>query len=60
MAGGGNQSLRSAATQQVLASVLRTAHLRGLDAVPLVVDLPRPDADRLRGASGTASVTQPR
>lgn len=41
MAGGGNRSLRGAATQQVLASVLRTAHLRDLDAVPLVVDLLR-------------------
>jgi transposase len=41
MAGGGNRSLQGAATQQVLASVLRTAHLRDLDAVPLVVDLLR-------------------
>ena len=41
MAGGGNRSLWGAATQQVLASVLRTAHLRDLDAVPLVVDLLR-------------------
>jgi transposase len=41
LAGGGNRSLRGAETQQVLASVLRTAHLRGLDAVPLVVDLLR-------------------
>lgn len=41
MAGGGNRSLRGAATQEVLASVLRTAHLRDLDAVPLVVDLLR-------------------
>jgi len=41
MAGGGHRSLRGAATQQVLASVLRTAHLRDLDAVPLFVDLLR-------------------
>jgi hypothetical protein len=41
MAGGGDRSLRGAATQQVLASVLRTAHLGDLDAVPLVVDLLR-------------------
>lgn len=41
MAGGGNRSARGAATQQVLASVLRTAHLRDVDAVPLVVDLLR-------------------
>ena len=48
MAGGGNRSRRGAATQQVLASVLRTAHLRDLDAVPLVVDL-------LRAPTPTAS-----
>ncbi len=48
MAGGGNRSLRGAATQQVLASVLRTAHLGDLDAVPLVVDL-------LRARTPTAS-----
>lgn len=41
MAGGGNRSPRGAATQQVLASVLRTAQLRDLDAVPLFVDLLR-------------------
>ena len=41
MAGGGHRSLRGAAPQQVLASVLRTAHLRDLDAVPLFVDLLR-------------------
>jgi transposase len=41
MAGGGNRSRQGAATQQVLASVLRTAHLRDLDAVPLFVDLLR-------------------
>ena len=37
----GNHSPLGAATQQVLASVLRTAHLRDLDAVPLFVDLLR-------------------
>lgn len=41
VAGGGNRAPRGAATQQVLASVLRTAHLRGLDAVPLFVELLR-------------------
>jgi transposase len=48
MAGGGNRSPRGAVTQQVLASVLRTAHLRDLDPVPLFVDL-------LRAPTPTAS-----
>ena len=39
LAGGGNRSTRGAVTQQVLASVLRTANQRGLDAGAIVADL---------------------
>jgi transposase len=42
---GGNRSWRGAATQQILASVLRTAHQRQLDARALIVGMlrdPRP------------------
>jgi transposase len=38
---GGNRSARGAATQQILASVVHTARLRGLDARALLVDLLR-------------------
>jgi transposase len=43
--GGGNRSARGAHSQQILASVLRTAHQRGLDATALLVtalQAPRP------------------
>ncbi|HEY5471903.1 MAG TPA: hypothetical protein VIK32_01795 [Candidatus Limnocylindrales bacterium] len=39
MAGGGNRTPRGAVTQQLLASVLRTANQRGLDAGAIIVDL---------------------
>jgi transposase len=39
MCGGGNRTDRGAHSQQVLASVLRTAHQRGLDATDLLVTL---------------------
>jgi transposase len=39
MCGGGNRTRRGADSQQVLASVLRTAHQRGLDATDLLVAL---------------------
>ena len=39
MCGGGNRTARGADTQQVLASVLRTADQRGLDATDLLVTL---------------------
>jgi transposase len=45
MCGGGNRTRRGADSQQVLASVLRTAHQRGLDATAVLVTLltaPRP------------------
>ena len=35
--GGGNRTVRGAQTQQVLTSVLRTAHQRGLDATTVLV-----------------------
>lgn len=38
---GGNRSAQGAATQQVLTSVLRTAHQRGLDPAPILVTLLR-------------------
>jgi transposase len=38
---GGNRSPRGAATQQILASVLHTARIRGLDARAVLVDLLR-------------------
>jgi transposase len=41
MAGGGNRTPRGATTQQVLTSVLRTAHLRHLDPAPIIVNLLR-------------------
>lgn len=41
MCGGGNRTTRGAHTQQVLASVLRTAHQRGVDTTALVVTLLR-------------------
>ena len=49
MAGGGNRTPRGAVTQQVLASVLRTANQRGLDAGAIIVDLlhaPTPTVSR--------------
>ena len=45
MCGGGNRTVRGAQTQQVLASILRTAQQRGLDATAVVVaalQAPRP------------------
>ncbi len=48
MCGGGNRTARGADSQQVLASVLRTAHQRGVDPTDLVVTLlraPRPVPD---------------
>lgn len=39
MSGGGNRTARGADTQQVLASVLRTAAQRGLDRTALIVEL---------------------
>ena len=41
MCGGGNRTVRGADTQQVLASVLRTADQRGLDTTDLLVSLLR-------------------
>jgi hypothetical protein len=41
MASGGNRSPRGASTRQVLASALRSAHVRDLEPVPLFVDLLR-------------------
>lgn len=38
---GGNRSPRDAATQQILASVVHTAHLRDLDVRAVLVDLLR-------------------
>ena len=46
MCGGGNRTRRGADSQQVLASLLRTAHQRGLDATDVLVTLltaPTPD-----------------
>jgi len=37
MCGGGNRTLRGAQTQQVLASILRTAQQRGLDSTTVLV-----------------------
>ena len=39
MCGGGNRTARGAQTQQVLASVLRTAHQRGIDTSALFTSL---------------------
>lgn len=39
--GGGNRSRRGADTQQILASILRTAHQRGLDGVEVLTTLLR-------------------
>lgn len=39
MCGGGNRTARGAESQQVLASLLRTAHQRDLDATDVLVDL---------------------
>jgi transposase len=39
MCGGGNRTARGARSQQILASVLRTAHQRGLDATELLTTL---------------------
>jgi transposase len=44
MCGGGNRTARGAQTQQVLTSVLRTAHQRGLDTTALLVTLLRAPA----------------
>ena len=37
MCGGGNRTMRGAQTQQVLASILRTAQQRGLDTTTVLV-----------------------
>lgn len=53
MCGGGNRTARGADSQQVLASVLRTAHQRGLDPTDLVVTLlcaPEPVPDVFQSA----------
>ena len=53
MCGGGNRTARGADSQQVLASVLRTADQRGLDATDLLVTLltaPTPTVPELRTA----------
>lgn len=42
--GGGNRSRRGADTQQILASILRTAHQRGLDSVDVLTALLRAPA----------------
>src|SRR5262249_2310443 len=42
MCGGGNRSRRGADTQQILTSILRTAHQRGLDSVEVPTTLLRP------------------
>ena len=42
--GGGNRSRRGADTQQILASILRTAHQRGLDSVEVLTTLLRAPA----------------
>jgi hypothetical protein len=39
MSGGGNRTTQGAETQQILASVLRTAAQRGLDRTALIVEL---------------------
>jgi hypothetical protein len=39
--GGGNRSRRGAETQQVLATILRTAHQRGLDSTDVLTALLR-------------------
>ena len=39
MCGGGNRTARGAASQQILASVFRTADQRGLDATATLVAL---------------------
>ena len=39
--GGGNRSRRGADTQQVLTSILRTAHQRGLDSADVITTLLR-------------------
>lgn len=44
MCGGGNRSRRGGDTQQILASVLRTAHQRGLDATDVLTTLLRAPA----------------
>jgi len=44
MCGGGNRSPRGAETQQVLASILRTAHQRGLDSSDVLTTLLRAPA----------------
>lgn len=42
--GGGNRSRRGADTQQILASILRTAHQRGLDSADVITTLLRAPA----------------
>src|SRR5262249_18106639 len=44
MCGGNNRSRRGAETQQVLASILRTAHQRGLDSTDVFTTLLRAPA----------------
>jgi hypothetical protein len=39
MCGGGNRTARGAESQQILATVLRTAHQRGLDATAILTTL---------------------
>jgi transposase len=55
MCGGGNRTRRGADRQQVLASVLRTADQRGLDATAVVVDLLRARTPTVSAALHPAS-----
>jgi transposase len=53
MCGGGNRTRRGADSQQVLASVLRTAHQRGLDATDVLVALLTAPAPSVPPSLGT-------
>lgn len=52
---GGNRSARGAATQQILASVVQTARLRGLDTRDVLVDLLRAPAPHVSPALDATS-----
>jgi transposase len=54
--GGGNRTPRGAQTQQVLASVLRTAHQRGLDTTTVLVTALRAPRPRVLDALQSAPV----
>ena len=57
---GGNRSARGAETQQVLTSVVRTAHQRRLDASQVLVDLLRAPRPTISRALATPTVESPR